>query len=190
MDANTARVWPEPPEGHTYVRQSLKGGDYISTGYFPQRMVDRHGRGRTVHNCAAVTSLFFDCDLLGLYDAAREGRNQVLEPRAAQRKARLYAEDPDIIGGLRSLLLEEIVTCVERAVGLPPTLLLDSGWGFHVHYAVSADMAGNVVALQQIAAAIIDESNRLAYEVGHTLHPRIELPSAFDATVVETGITQ
>ena len=134
MDANTARVWPEPPEGHTYVRQSLRGGDYISTGYFPQRMVDRHGRGRTVHNCAAVTSLFFDCDLLGLYDAARLARGHVLEARAAERKAKLYKEPADVVEGLRALLLDEVVSCVERAVGLPPTLLLDSGWGFKTNW--------------------------------------------------------
>ena len=182
MDANTTRVWPTPPEGHTYVRQSLRGGDYISTGYFPQRMVDRHGRGRTVHNCAGVTSLFFDCDLLGLYDAARQARGHVLEARAAERKAKLYKEPADVVEGLRALLLDEVVSCVERAVGLPPTLLLDSGWGFHVHYAVDPEMGGELVALQQIAAAIIDESNRLAYEVGHTFQPRLELPSAFDAT--------
>jgi len=75
MDANIRRVWPKPPVGHTYVRQSLKGGEYISTGYFPSKRVDRHGRGRTVQNCKAVTTLFFDCDLLPLFDAARQAHS-------------------------------------------------------------------------------------------------------------------
>ena len=182
MDANIRRVWPTPPAGHTYVRQSLKGGEYISTGYFPSKRVDRHGRGRTVQNCKAVTSLFFDCDLLPLFDAARQAQGQVLEARAAERKARLYAEDPEVVRQLQALLCDEIVACVARAVGEPPTLLIDSGWGFHVHYAVAEDMSGEVVALQQIAAAIIDEANRLAFEVGRTFQPALDIPSAFDAT--------
>ena len=182
MDANTQRVWPTPPDGHTYVRQALRGGEYVSTGYFPAERVDRHGRGRTVHNCKAVTSLFFDCDLLGLYDAARQARGHVLEARAASRKAKLYKEDPDVVAQLRLLLLEEVVACVEQAVGLPPTLVIDSGWGFHAHYAVEPDMGPEVVALQQVAAAVIDEANRLAMEVGRSFQPVLDMPSAFDAT--------
>lgn len=182
MDANTRRVWPQPPEGCTYVRQALRGGEYISTGYFRADRVDRHGRGRTVHACKGVTSLFFDCDLLSLYDAARQKNGQVLEARAAERKARLYAEDPAIVSQLRELLLSDIVPCVEQAIGLPPTLTLDSGWGFHVHYAVEEGMATEVTALQQIAAAIIAEANRLAFEVGRSFAPALDMPSAFDAT--------
>jgi hypothetical protein len=154
----------------------------VSTGYFPADRVDRHGRGRTVHNCKAVTSLFFDCDLLGLYDAARQARGHVLEARAASRKAKLYKEDPSVVAQLRLLLLEEVVACVEQAVGLPPTLVIDSGWGFHAHYAVAPDMSAEVVALQQIAAAVIDEANRLAMEVGRSFQPVLDMPSAFDAT--------
>ena len=185
MDPNSARVWPTPPAGHKYVQQSLKGGDYISTGYFPEDRVDRHGRGRTVHTCTAVTSLFFDCDLLGLFDAARQAQGEVLEARAAERKARLYKrykQDPDVVNQLRNILLQDVVSCVERTVGLPPTLVIDSGWGFHVHYAVAEDMGGQKTALQQVAAAVIDEANRLAFEVGRSFQPVLDMPSAFDAT--------
>jgi hypothetical protein len=157
----------------------------VSTGYFPAEAVDRHGRGRTVHNCTAVTSMFFDCDLLGLYDAARQARGHILEARAAERKAKLYAEwkrQPDVVEQLRIILLEDVVSCVERAVGLPPTLVIDSGWGFHVHYAVEEGMGPEVVALQQVTAAVIDEANRLAVEVGRSFQPSLDIPSAFDAT--------
>ena len=182
MDANVKRVWPTTPAGQKYVTQSLRGGEYISTGYFPSEKVDRHGRGRTTANCTAVTSLFFDVDLLGLYDAAREARGQVIELRAAERKAKLYSEDPEVVAGLRLLLLEEVVPCVERAIGSEPTLTLDSGWGFHIHYAVAEDMGGELLALQQIGAAIIDEANRLAFEVGRSFAPSLKMASAFDAT--------
>ena len=74
QDSRVARVWPTAPPDLTYVQQSLRGGTYISTGLFPPLKVDGRGRGRTFDNVRRVTSLFFDIDLLGLYDAARAAR--------------------------------------------------------------------------------------------------------------------
>ena len=51
MDSRVMRVWPAAPEGQTYVRQTLAGGEYISTGVFPRNKVDHKGRGRSVDNC-------------------------------------------------------------------------------------------------------------------------------------------
>ncbi len=89
-DTRVPAVWPTPPEGCCYVEQSLKGGDYISTGFFHRGTVDSKGRGRSVENCQGVTSLFFDLDLLGLVDAARLAQGQTLPDKAADRKAHMY----------------------------------------------------------------------------------------------------
>ena len=133
MDAQTLRVWPTPPEEHIYVRQTLRGGDYISTGQFPRRAIGRNGAGRTVDNCTTVTSLFFDVDLITLADAARQAAGKVLEVRSADRKAHLYKERPEVVHRLKELLYQDIVPCIETAVGLPASLVIDSGWGFHLH---------------------------------------------------------
>ena len=58
-------VWPQPPAGHAYVEQRLTGGDYLSTGYYPDEIARQRGKGRSVENCVAVTSLLLDCDLVG-----------------------------------------------------------------------------------------------------------------------------
>ena len=182
MDAQTLRVWPTPPEGQTYVRQTLKGGDYISTGQFPVRAIGRNGAGRTVDNCTAVTSLFFDVDLLSLADAARLAAGKVLEVRSADRKAHLYKEQPEVVHRLKELLFTDIVPCVETAIGRPATLIIDSGWGFHLHYAVAPEVADRKLYLQQIAGALIAEANRMAAEVALGYAPSLHLPAAFDAT--------
>ena len=182
MDAQTLRVWPTPPEEHIYVRQTLKGGDYISTGQFPRRAIGRNGAGRTVDNCTAVTSLFFDVDLLTLADAARQAAGKVLEVRSADRKAHLYKERPEVVHRLKELLYQDIVPCIETAVGLPASLVIDSGWGFHLHYALAPDVGDRKLYLQQIAGALIAEANRLAAEVALGYSPALQLPAAFDAT--------
>ena len=93
IDPRARNVWPKPPDGLQYVRQTLTGGEYISTGLFRVGTVDDKGRGRTFDQCERVTSLFFDLDLLTLFDSVRQSRGRVLEARAQDRKRRMYKLD-------------------------------------------------------------------------------------------------
>lgn len=181
-DPRVQRVWPTPEDGHHYVRQSLPGGVYVSTGTFPERSVDHKGRGRTFENVAQVTSLFFDADLLPLYDAARRARGAVLERRARDRKQKLYTEKPAVIEAFKQLLLKEIVPMVESTVGAPPTLVVDSGWGYHVHYAVIDELGADKDMLRTLAQGVVTEANRRAYELCQSMRPSIEVEAAFDPT--------
>ena len=182
-DTRVRSVWPTPPEGCCYVEQSLKGGDYISTGYFHRGTVDSKGRGRSVENCQGVTSLFFDLDLLGLVDAARLARGQALPDKAADRKAHMYQMPEEQRQQWLDLLLQDVGGILESVMGAPPTLTICSGWGYHFHYAVSEPMRTEKAALQSLHAAVVDECNRQASEVGQTLHPPLTTyHKAFDRT--------
>lgn len=181
-DPRVARVWPTPEEGHTYVRQELPGGEYLSTGQFPAALVDAKGTGRTFNNCSRVTTLFYDADLLTIYDAARRARGAVLERKAADRKKRLYHEKPALIEAFKKLLHDEFLPILENVIGLPPTLVVDSGWGYHLHYAVHPDVQEDKEALRQVAAAILAEANRLGLELARTMEPAIEVSALFDPT--------
>jgi hypothetical protein len=181
-DPQVARVWPSPPAGSTYVTQTLTGGDYTSTGQFPVHAVDAAGRGRTVDNVARVTSLFFDADLLTLFDAAREAKGAVLEPRAADRKRRLYQAPDAVVTGFKALLRDEFLPVLEALVGAPPTLVVDSGWGFHVHFALEADVGERVEPLRALMQALLREANRRAADVALTLRPQLQVSATFDAT--------
>lgn len=181
-DTQVQRVWPAPNDGLTYVQQALPGGQYISTGQFSPKHVDARGRGRSFDNVQRVTSLFFDIDLLGLYDAARAARGSVLESKVAERKAKLYAERPATIAAFKRLLRTEFLSILEDVVGKPPTLVVDSGWGYHAHYAVAYEMQEEKAALRTIAAAIIDEANRRCADRARTMTPPLLYDAAFDAT--------
>jgi hypothetical protein len=183
IDSRANRVWPKPPAGHRYVEQTLTGGDYISTGYFPDGVVNHKGRGRTVDNCVGVTSLFFDADLITIFDAARKANGVVLERSVKDRKAKLYKQDPAVVDAFRALMLDEFLTLIEDVVGEPPTLVIDSGWGFHAHYAVHEDMRHEKVALRRVAAGVINEVNQRALDRGRTMSPPIEMESLLDATM-------
>ena len=183
IDSRAQRVWPEPEPGHRYVTQTLPGGDYISTGIFKEGKVDNQGRGRTIDNCVAVTSLFFDADLITLYDAARKANGVVLERSVKDRKAKLYAEKTEVIDAFRALMLDEFMNLLEDVVGHPPTLLLDSGWGFHAHYAVHPTMQAEKAALRRCVAGVIAEVNQRALDRGCTMEPAIEVDSLLDATM-------
>lgn len=182
QDSRVARVWPTAPPDLTYVQQTLTGGTYISTGLFRPNQVDARGRGRTMENVRRVTSLFFDIDLLGLYDAARVARGTVLETKVADRKAKLYAEKPAVVAAFRRLMRNEFLGIIEDVVGQPPTLVIDSGWGYHAHYAIAHEMQAEKVALRGIAAAIIDEANRRAADRARTMTPPLLYDCAFDPT--------
>ena len=182
-DTRVRAVWPTPPEGCCYVEQSLKGGDYISTGYFHRGTVDKRGRGRSVENCQGVTSLFYDLDLLGLVDAARLARGQALPDKAADRKAHMYQMPEEQRQEWLDLLLQDVGGILETVMGAPPTLTICSGWGFHFHYAISEPMRVEKAALQELHAAVVDECNRQASELGQTLHPPLTTyHKAYDRT--------
>ena len=183
IDARVRRVWPTPPDGLQYVRQTLPGGDYISTGLFRVGTVDDKGRGRTFDMCERVTSLFFDLDLLGLFDAVRLSRGRVLEARAQERKARMYRLDDKARQSLLDLMLREYLPQLEAVVGLPPSLVLMSGWGFHAHYAVAADIGTEKVALRAVHAAVVDSVNLQVAELAGAMSPPLSAyVSAFDRT--------
>tara|TARA_R110002073_G_scaffold17505_5_gene65905 strand:- start:1308 stop:3569 length:2262 start_codon:yes stop_codon:yes gene_type:complete len=182
QDSRALRVWPTPPDGETYVKATLVGGEYISTGMFLAKQIDARGRGRSFDNCVAVTSLFFDLDLLPLYDAARAAKGAILELRAQDRKEKLYAEDPEMVQAFKTLLRDEFVSALEDVVGYPPTLLIDSGWGYHIHYAVAEEMWTTKAALRKLVASIISEANARCQDRAARFSPPIRVDSAFDAT--------
>ena len=182
-DARVRSVWPTPPDGCCYVEQSLKGGDYISTGYFHRGSVDKQGRGRSVENCQGVTSLFFDLDLLGLVDAARLARGHILPERAADRKKHMYTMPEEHRQAGLDILLQDIGHILETVMGAPPTLTICSGWGYHFHYAVEEGIRQNKGALQQVHAAVVDVCNAQASELTQGMHPPLTTyHKAFDRT--------
>ena len=182
-DTRVRAVWPTPPDGCCYVEQSLKGGDYISTGYFHRGAVDNRGRGRSVENCKGVTSLFFDLDLLGLVDSARLARGQALPDRAQDRKAHMYQMPEEQRQAFLDLLLQDVGGILESVMGAPPTLTICSGWGFHFHYALTETMRVEKAALTELHAAVVDECNRQAAEVAQGFHPPLTTyHKAFDRT--------
>ena len=182
-DARVRSVWPTPPEGCRYVEQTLAGGDYLSTGYFLRGSVDSQGRGRSVENCQGVTSLFFDLDLLGLVDAARLARGDILPERAADRKKHMYTMPEEHRQAGLDILLQDIGHILETVMGSPPTLTICSGWGFHFHYAVEEGIRKNKEALQQVHAAVVDVCNAQASELTQGMHPPLTTyHKAFDRT--------
>jgi len=182
-DTRVRSVWPTPPDGCCYVEQSLKGGDYISTGYFHRGAVDNRGRGRSVENCKGVTSLFFDLDLLGLVDSARLARGQALPDRAQDRKAHMYQMPEEQRQAFLDLLLQDVGGILESVMGAPPTLTICSGWGFHFHYALTETMRTEKAALTELHAAVVDECNRQAAEVAQGFHPPLTTyHKAYDRT--------
>ena len=183
IDPRARSVWPEPPEGLQYVRQTLTGGEYISTGLFRIGTVDDKGRGRTFSQCERVTSLFFDIDLLGLYDSVRQSRGRVLEARAQDRKRRMYKLVDSQRDAMLNLMLRDFVPQLESVIGSPASVVLMSGWGFHAHYAVAADIGAEKVALRAVHAAVVDSVNLQVAELAGAMSPPLtSYVSAFDRT--------
>ena len=183
IDPRARNVWPEPPDGLQYVRQTLTGGEYISTGLFRVGTVDDKGRGRTFDQCERVTSLFFDLDLLTLFDSVRQSRGRVLEARAQDRKRRMYKLDDRARDSLLDLMLREYVPQLEAVMGLPASVVLMSGWGYHAHFAVAADIGAEKVALRAVHAAVVDSVNLQVAELAGAMSPPLtSYVSAFDRT--------
>ena len=157
---------PSPPAGHHYVRQDLTGGQYVSTGWFKDGTVGRNGSGRTVANVVGVGTLMFDLDVVSVLSAARASQGAVLEEKVASRKAYMYATDPYLIDSYKGWIRDEMLPTMAVAAGCPPTCVVDTGWGYHLHYRVAADMAGDTKGLSKIAKLLITEANRLCMERG------------------------
>ena len=181
MQDITEIIWLQDAR-YIHVEQSLPGGDYISTGWFDPSEVSSNGRGRTVEACKGVTSLFFDVDAIGLVDALRQKRGQELESKIAGRKASMYRllssveKLNKIKAGLQQYCIDELLELLGT-----PHAIIDSGWGFHLHYAVDESMRMEKEKLQNFHKAVVSEVNqriqkKLKSEKG------LDVEKAFDAT--------
>lgn len=155
-----AAIWPQPPAGLEYVEQALSGGDYISTGLFEVGSVSPSGTGRTKGNCKQVTSLFFDADLIGLHTAVRVSEGEEVEISADARKAVLYTVPDDEIEGMKEYALEVVTEALSAVMNMDPTAIIDSGWGYHFHYAVDGFTPADHERLSTLHKAIVAEVNR------------------------------
>jgi hypothetical protein len=153
-------VWPQPNQGLDYVTQSFdNNGDFVSTGQYDPAVIGPKGQGRTSDNCKKVTSLFFDADFIALYDAARLAFGEELEPKVADRKKKLWALDDSIIAELKDMV-SEVREVLSTVMGAVPTATVDSGWGFHYHYAVDGFTPDQHGALKDFHISVVKEVNR------------------------------
>jgi len=154
-------VWPQPDTTLTYVEQSFPdSGDFISTGQFDPADIGPNGKGRTSANCKRVTSLFFDADLIGLNDALRVQAGELLEPKVADRKPHVYAKSAQDLADLKDRLLSTVGEHLIAVMGTDPTAIIDSGWGYHFHYAVAGFTPADHPALKDFHIRVVDEVNR------------------------------
>ena len=166
-----------------YVEQRLTGGDYLSTGYYPEAIAAQRGKGRTAENCAGVASLLFDCDLVGFLMAVRRHQELEVPVRVDDQKTILYqtyATDQQ-----REFMLEELLRLVEPVVtmvlGGPATATRNSGWGLHFHLRVAGELAGQKDRLKKLTERAIDELNRRVSSKARAVYG-IDWPKAFDDT--------
>ena len=153
-------VWPQPDDGLEYVTQTLTGGDYITTGQFEVGTVSSSGVGRSKKNCKKVTSLLFDADVVTLHTAIRESEGEEVEADAGQRKEALYATDESEVAGMKDYLLENVGEHLAAVMGMDPTAIVDTGWGFHFHFALEGFAAEDHEGLSTLHKAIVAEVNR------------------------------
>lgn len=160
-DYTPASVWPQPDQGLVYVSQSFAGnGDFVSTGQYDPADIGPAGQGRTSANCKRVTSLFFDGDLISAYDAARRAHGEVLELKVADRKRQLWALEDHVVGELKDLIGTALRETLADVMGAPPTAVIDSGWGFHYHYAVEDFAPDQHGVLKDFHIRVVAEVNR------------------------------
>jgi len=171
-------IWPQAPADTDYVEQSFGTNDYISTGYFEKSVIGSGGVGRSFENVQGVTSLFFDVDLVGLINAQRVADGETLEAKVSEKKKFLYAMDDDEVAMSKELLLENTLAAIVHVMKGPPHAVVDSGWGYHFHYAIAEDYRAEKDALKELHIAVVTEANRIVYGAVDGL----EWPKAFDAT--------
>ena len=127
----TSAIWPTPDPGTSYARRVHGGQHYISTGLF-------RPTGEKAPDLHRPTSCFFDFDLVDFFDGLRRGGGAEIEKTAKERKASLYAwahEDADRFTQWRDRFEQLVLDTVPELMGRAPTLVVDSGWGLHLHYA-------------------------------------------------------
>jgi hypothetical protein len=174
----TDLIWPQPPENCVYVEQTFGTCEYISTGYFKAEDVSSDGVGRKFENVQGVTSMFFDADLIGMMDALRAGAGQTLEPKVKDRKAWMYANMSDEqVRKAKDTLLEAVADTLIDVMQGAPHLIVDSGWGWHFHYAVAEDYRMEKDALKRLHIMVVNEVNHLINGTSD-----LDWPKAFDAT--------
>jgi hypothetical protein len=145
VKAAIANVWP-----YGENRETLHGVHYCHSGIFEPSRV------RKIANLTRVTSVFCDIDFADLLKVVYPGA------KVEDLKAKLYEvlcsdDDPchaDLMGCAAEALVEAI-----RESNLPlPSLVLCSGWGLHVHWALQRDtgqtLAGRVVAKDETVKQI------------------------------------
>ncbi len=88
------------------------------------------------------------------------------------------------------IMLDEYIPQPEAVSGAPPSLVLMSGWGYHAHFAVDADIGAEKTALRAIHAAVVDVVNLQVAEIAGAMSPPLtSYVSAFDRTPVPyTGL--
>lgn len=131
-----AAVWPQPPDNFEYPQQKLAGGLYVATGLFEKGKVNSAGTGRKAENCVRVTSMLFDADCVTLAEALAQKAGTTLGATADDRKAALYAMSEDEVDELRDRIIDLVGHYLTELLGCEPTAIIDTGWGFHFHYAV------------------------------------------------------
>ncbi len=174
-------LWPRPSRDDLmYVSQALSGGDYLSTGLFLRGSIGPHGRGRTMEHCQRVTSLLWDADLVTLYEALLVSRRRPVPNKRAGLKAQLYRLPTDHLTILRNILIEQLVPVWSDVMGMQPTVVLDSGWGVHIHLAVEHEVAENIGDISTLYADLTRRINERVSTVARQLRPSLRVPALFD----------
>ena len=178
----TMLPYPSPPAGYSYVRQRLPGGEYISTGWFRDGVVDASGRGRSSKNCAGVATLLFDCDVVSVLTETRRAVGQDVESDAKGQKLHMYRLPDDLVRRWKGWMRDEIVPTIERAIGAPATCLVDTGWGYHAHFRVASEVCGDIPYLKRIAERAIANANEQCIALGKEMEKPLLNLSPWDAT--------
>jgi predicted P-loop ATPase len=178
-------LWPRTSRDDLmYVSQALSGGDYLSCGLFQRAAIGPKGRGRTMANCARVTTLLWDADLVTLYESLLVARRRPVPAQRAALKAQLYRLPVDHVTILRNILVEQLVPVWSDVMGMQPTVVLDSGWGVHVHLAVEHEVGENVADIATLYADLTRRINERVSTVARQLRPSLRVPCLFDRLTV------
>ena len=178
-------VWPRPARDDLmYVAQTLGGGDYQSCGLFQRSTIGPKGRGRTVEACQRVTSLMWDADLVTLYEALLVARRRPVPSKRAAIKQQLYRLPSDHGTILRNILVEQLVPVWADVMGMTPTVVLDSGWGVHIHLAVEHEVGERVAELATLYVDLTRRLNERVSSLARELRPSLRVPCLFDRLTV------
>jgi predicted P-loop ATPase len=160
VKAAIANVWP-----YGATRESFNGQDYCHSGVFHPSHV------RKIANLTRVTSVFCDIDFVDLLKVVYPGAE------VEDLKAKLYEvlcsdDDPchaDLMGCAAEALVEAI-----RESNLPiPSLVLCSGWGLHVHWALQRDTGEKLAKAVVAKDASVKQIHKIIDERISARFPRL-----------------